>query len=309
MKELPVEISHPERILFPLSGLTKLNLAEYYDRIADRILPYSSNRPISIVRCPEGPDHACFFQKHRGPGMPETVEKKVKGEKEPLLTADSSKDILTFVQFGAIEFHAWGCTFDRIEEPDVMVFDLDPGPGVSWNKTIQAAEVLREYLSSLGMKPFAKISGGKGIHVVVPIVVGTIVWEVKVLAKAISESFDELVPGQFVTVMSKAKRAKRIFIDYLRNGRGSTSIVPYSVRSNAEASVSVPISWENLPKIKNPRQFTIQNVEEWLVPVEHDPWQNFLNDAYSVSPDIWQKVGVAAPEETALRKKGERLPG
>ena len=109
--------------------------------------------------------------------------------------------------------------------------------------------------------------------------------------------------------MSKAKRAKRIFIDYLRNGRGSTSIVPYSVRSNAEASVSVPISWENLPKIKNPRQFTIQNVEEWLVPVEHDPWQNFLNDAYSVSPDIWQKVGVAAPEETALRKKGERLPG
>ena len=299
MNELPIEISHPDRILFPLLGITKLNLAEYYDRMADRILPYIHNRPLSIVRCPDGSEHACFFQKHRGPGMPESVEKKVRGEKEPLLIAATSKDLLTFVQFGGIEFHAWGSTFEDIDEPDMMVFDLDPGPGISWKRTIEAAEVLREFLSSFGMQSFAKISGGKGIHAVVPIIRGELKWpQFKELAHAISTSLDSLVPGQFVTVASKQKREKKIFIDYLRNARGATSVVPYTVRANEDASVTIPISWDTLRGVKSARQFTVQNIDEWLVPPNEDPWKDFFKSANRISPDIWEKVGLTIPRQT-----------
>ena len=241
--------------------------------------------------------------------MPDIVEKLVEGEKEPLLTAETSMDLLTFVQFGALEFHVWGSSFNHIEEPDMVVFDLDPGPGVSWKKTIEAAEVLREFLKSLEMKSYAKLSGGKGIHVVVPIAVGSVGWEIKSLAKAIAEAFDRLVPGQFVTVMSKAKREKRIFIDYLRNGRGATSIAPYSVRSNPEASICVPIDWKDLPNITDPRQFTILNVDDWLVPIKDDPWQKFYRDAFSVKPDIWEKVGAPVPTEWQFSKVSSAIEG
>jgi bifunctional non-homologous end joining protein LigD len=295
MLELPITITHPDRILFPLVGVTKFDLAEYYFRMSERILPYIQNRPVSIVRCPEGVENPCFFQKHRGPGMPESLERKTSGEKEPLITAPTAKDILSLVQFGAIELHVWGSTFEQLEYPDVMVFDLDPGPHVTWDKTIESAEVLREFLKSLNLKSFAKISGGKGIHVVVPIAPGTVGWkEFKDLAHAISTSLDEMVPGQFVTVSSKEKRDKKIFIDYLRNGRGSTSVAPYTVRANEDATVAIPISWESLRDVKSPRQFGIRNIKEWLVPQSQDPWKNFFTSANIVDPGIWAKLGIDA---------------
>ena len=292
-KELSVTITHPERVLFPEPGITKLGLAEYYDRVAERMMPFMHNRPIAIVRCPDGPQKACFFQKHRGPGMPTTLEKEVKGEDEPLISVSNKDALLSLVQFGAIELHAWASTFEKIEQPDVMIFDLDPGPGVAWKTVIQSAEVLAEYLRTLGFKSFAKISGGKGIHVVVPIKPGSLDWDdFKNLAHAIANSLDAMIPDQFVTVASKAKREKKIFIDYLRNGRGSTAIVPYAVRANAEASVAVPISWEKLGGVRDPKAFTISNCEEWLKDLEDDPWKEIFTSATTVEKDIWERVGL-----------------
>lgn len=283
MKAMPITISHPERVLFPKSGLTKLDLAQYYEQVADRMLPYVSNRPLAIVRCPDGPAKPCFFQKHRGPGMPESLERDVKGENEPFLCARNEKELLTLVQFGAIEIHTWAGTFDRIEEPDMMTFDLDPGPGVEWKTVIESAEVLAEYLRSFDLKPFAKVSGGKGIHVVVPIKAGSLDWtEFKDFAHAVAVSLEAMIPGQFVTVMAKAKRSHRIFLDYLRNGRGSTAIVPYGVRANEEASVALPIAWDKLRSVKSPRQFTVSNASEWLAEFE-DPWKGFFASAVAVN--------------------------
>ena len=291
MKKLFVNITHPERILFPSVGITKAGLAQYYELVADRMMPYMDNRPISVVRCPEGPEKGCFFQKHIGPGMPDSLEISVVGEDQPLLAITSPSDLLSFVQFGAIEFHAWGSTFKAIEKPDVMIFDLDPGDGVPWKKVLEASEVVAEFLRSLDLVPFAKVSGGKGVHVVVPVKPGSLDWkEFKEFAHSVAKTLDNLVPGQFVTVASKAKRDEKIYIDYLRNGRGATAIVPYSVRSNDVASVSVPLSWEDLRKVESPKEFRVSNVAEWLKPESEDPWEDLFSSARNITKATLKKL-------------------
>lgn len=290
MRDLPISITHPERMLFPFAGLTKLDLAHYYDSVADQILPFLADRPLAIVRCPDGVSNKCFFQKHRGPGMPESIGKTADGEE--MLRIQSREDLLSLVQFGAIELHAWQSTFAHIEQPDMMVLDLDPGEGVSWSTVTEAAKVLREYLNSLELPSFPKISGGKGIHVVVPIRRGSLDWDsFKDLARAISESLDSMVPGQFVTTATKSKRAKKIFIDYLRNGRGATSIVPYSARANEDAAVSVAIDWERLSTIHSPRDFAIKNCRDWL-PEYKDAWAGFEKSAVKPGKALLAKLPV-----------------
>lgn len=293
MRKLPITITHPERILFPEAGITKQGLAEYYDSIFDLMLPWLKDRPLAIVRCPDGIQASCFFQKHAGIGMPESVSKLAKGEEEPFLTIAKREDLLNLAQFGAIEFHAWASTFKNLEKPDMMVLDLDPGPGVSWKTVVQAAEVTAAYIRSLGLTPFVKLSGGKGIHVVIPIEPGSLDWkQFKEFSQALAKNLDEMVPGQFVTVSTKAKRNNRIYIDYLRNGRGSTAIVPFSARTTPEASVSVPLSWNDLSQIDEPRQFTIANSQNWLSKVKDDPWKDLFNSATNVTQAQMEEVGL-----------------
>ncbi|HLO99211.1 MAG TPA: DNA ligase D [Fimbriimonas sp.] len=293
MEKLPVNITHPERILFPDSGVTKLALAEYYNLVAEKMMPWVNDRPLAIVSCPDGVANACFFQKHAGAGMPESVSKLARGEDEPFLTVSTKEDLLSMAQFGAVEFHAWASTFKNLEKPDVMVLDLDPGPGVKWKRVIEAAQVTGEYIRSLGITPFVKLSGGKGIHVVIPVKPGSLDWaQFKSFSHALAKNLDEMVPGQFVTVATKAKRQNRIYIDYLRNGRGATAIVPYSVRTTPEASVSVPLRWEELNQIEDPRQFTVSTVQEWISDFEKDPWEEFFSSATQVSSKMLIEVGL-----------------
>ncbi len=292
MKDLAVKISHPDKVLFEDSGITKLGVARYYDQIWERMEPWISDRPLAIVRCPDGPGKTCFFQKHKGPGMPDNVEVSVKGEEEPLLVAKDKNALLSLVQFGALEFHAWASRFDSIEEPDLMTLDLDPGPGVKWSTVIEAAKVMAEYVRHLGFIPFLKISGGKGVHVVVPIKRGSTDWTgFKEFAHATVLSLDKMVPRQFVTVSSKAKREGRIFLDYLRNGRGATAIGPFSVRANPEASVAIPLDWGDLDSVDNPRQFTVENVETWLPLVHKNPWKDLWKSARAINEKSWKLVG------------------
>lgn len=291
MKTLPVEITHPERVLFEDAGLTKLNLAEYYFKVADRMLPYLKDRPLAVVRCPDGAGESCFFQKHLSPGMSDELEEKVAGEPEPLIHIQTTEGLLEFAQFGGIEFHAWASTFSHLEKPDMMTLDLDPGPGVKWKTVIQAAEVTAEFVRSLGLVPFAKISGGKGVHVVVPIKAGSADWpQFKGFSKAICAMLDSLVPGQFVTVSNKAKRANKIYLDYLRNGRGSTAIVPFSARANPDASVAVPLNWSELKKVEDPREFKIANSDSWLKNLAMGEWDEIGSRGKAVTQKMLDAV-------------------
>ncbi len=267
-----IQITHPERVVYPEVGVTKQQLADYAALVAPLMLPFVVGRPLALVRCPEGVAHECFFQKHATAGMPAAMMRKTGHEDEEVLVIENEDDLFTLIQFGVIEIHTWGSRFPDVEKPDLMVFDLDTGPGVQWREVIQAAEVMRALLKELGLECFLKLSGGKGFHLAVPIEPGTLDWkEFKGFALQVAEALDLMVPNHFVTVMTKSKRTGRIFIDYLRNGRGATSVAPYSLRTHPEAPASVPIAWEDIRSVESAREYTLLNVNRWL-PTGEDPW-------------------------------------
>ena len=293
---LPIKLTHPDRVLFSDIGLTKQGLAEYYAKVADRMVEHIEGRALALVRCPEGVGEPCFFQKHLSPGMSKHLETKVSGEDEPVIIADTAEDVLEFVQFGGIEFHPWGSLAKSIESPDTMVFDLDPGPDVDWQAVVQATQAVGERLRDLGLFPFVKTSGGKGFHVVVPLKAGTIGWDdLKRFSRAVSVDMDKLVPGHFVTKMTKSIRAGKIFIDFFRNNRGSTSVAPYSVRAREGAPVSVPIEWNQVANLANAHSFTVLNVSDWLTSPDDDPWREFRKSAKKISAEAWRELGEAIP--------------
>lgn len=288
MAPLPIKITHPERVLFNDVGVTKGGLAEYYAKVGDGLLWWVKDRPLAVLRCPEGTDGECFVQKHASPGMPKQLSKVVHGEEEPVLIAHDIKAVLQLVQFGIIEFHCWGSSSRTVEQPDFFILDLDPAEDVPWAKVIEAAEVVEEYLRSLGMVPFVKTTGGKGLHVAVAVKRGSVTWDdLKAFTKQIALNLDKMVPGHFVTVMTKSKRTGRIFLDYLRNGRGATAVAPYSVRARAGAPVSVPVSWSQLRDVKSGSQFTVNNVDEWHL---GNPWNGFRESETSLTIGLRQKV-------------------
>lgn len=291
------KITHPERVMFPDSGVTKLDIAEYYEKMADRILQFIHDRPLALVRCPEGIEGECFFQKHISQGMLKTMERKGKPG-ETLVVVNTVEELLNLAQFSTIEIHNWGSKLPKIESPDLLIFDLDPGPGIDWKTVVQSAEVTREFLKNLGLPSFAKTTGGKGIHVVVPLKVGTVDWpELKKFAKAVTVALAGLVPNQFVTVSTKAKREKRIFIDYLRNGRGATAVAPYTVRMRPHAPVSVPVEWDELNDLKSAAEFRIMEVDSWLPSEKQDPWRDFEKSRTSITKKMISTLREYAPFE------------
>ena len=232
-----IRLSHPDRILFPDEKITKRDLAEYYSTIAAFILPHIVGQPLSLMRCPNGIKKSCFYQKHLGLSMPQSVAGIEINEGTGIATylvIDDLTGLISLVQLGVVEIHPWGSREDRLEQPDRLIIDIDPGEGVAWNNVVRAARHVRQRLEDLGLETFLRTTGGKGLHVVVPIA-RRVSWEnLKTFAKAFADSLVREQPDRYIAQPSKAKRAGKIYIDYLRNDRGATAVAPYSTGRDPE---------------------------------------------------------------------------
>lgn len=272
-----VVITHPERVVYPEQGLTKLDLAQYYEAVADWIFPYVAGRPLTLVRCPQGRKGQCFYQKHLTDSLPDALRGVVANEdEEEYVVLDDVAGLVSLVQMGVLEIHPWGSRAESLEKPDQIVFDLDPGPGIVWKQVIAAARAIRKRISSVKLESFVRTSGGKGLHVVIPLKPGSTWEKVKQFAKTMALDMQQEDPALYIATASKAKRNKKIFIDYLRNSRGATSVACYSTRSHAGAPVAMPLRWEELGKLKSPDQYTVENSLRRLSTVKTDPWDGFF---------------------------------
>ena len=262
-----VQITHPERVVFPRQKLSKGDVADYYRQMARWILPEIAGRPLSLLRCPDGVGKACFFQKHHGPGLGDAVHAvplQQKSGREDYVYIDDTRGLLQLVQMNTLELHPWGATVADPEHPDRLVFDLDPGEGVSWAQVKAGARDVRDRLQQVGLKSFVRLSGGKGVHVVVPLQPKAGWDEAKAFCEAFAQAMALEQPDRYVATMSKAKRGGVIFIDWLRNQRGATAVLPYSARSREGAPVAVPISWDELDGIKTAHPFAIGDAPELI---------------------------------------------
>jgi bifunctional non-homologous end joining protein LigD len=270
-----VRLTHPDKVLYPEQGITKRALAEYYDAVADWMLPHAGSRPISLVRCPMGRGKKCFFQRHAGSGIPPQIrEIQISGFEESgaYLYFTGKAGLIALVQMGVLEMHPWGSRIDKPDRPDRMIFDLDPGEGLAFGDVVTAARELRKFLEAIGLTSFVKTTGGKGLHLVVPIARRYSWTEVKTFAKAVGETMAAQSPEHYLTQISIAARRGRIFIDYLRNDPTSTAVAPYSTRAREGAPVAMPLFWEELSEKLNPADYGIRSVPEILQRRKQDPW-------------------------------------
>ncbi|OAP37869.1 ATP-dependent DNA ligase [Sinorhizobium glycinis] len=290
---LGVQISHPDRILFEGQGITKIDLARYYAVIADRMLPFAADHPVSLVRCPQGGQRHCFFQKHTNDAFPEAIREvpimEASGETENYMYVHDAKGLVAAVQMGTLEFHIWGATIDRLEKPDRLVFDLDPDPSVDFAAVKAAAATLRDELADIDLKTVAMVTGGKGVHVIVPLRPHAEWDEAKGFAKRVAQSFAERDPEHFVATMSKAKRKGRIFIDWLRNDRGATAIAPFSTRARAGGPVATPVGWDELESLDAANSFHIADIVE-RIEAGTDPWRDIGKIKQSLTKKVLDSV-------------------
>ncbi|THV17006.1 DNA ligase D [Rhizobium rhizophilum] len=271
-----VTLTHPDRLYWPEAGVTKEGLADYYALVWPRIAPFIVDRPLALLRCPEGHEKTCFFQKHGWRGMrKDIVTIRDPKDDEGHVGIRDLDGLLSLVQGAALEIHPWGSRAGDLERPDMVNIDLDPGPDVSWERVIAAAFEVRERFTALGLTGFVKTSGGKGLHVVAPLKPKAQWPEVKAAMKALADGMSVDSPGDYVSTVSKAKRKGKILIDYLRNGRGATAVAPYSTRARAGAPVSMPLSFDELGPAIGPNHFTVENVPARFAALDSDPWEDF----------------------------------
>jgi bifunctional non-homologous end joining protein LigD len=271
-------ITHPGKVLYPEQGITKGQIAEHYALAGERMLPYVGHRPLMLVRCPEGHHKECFFQKHAGQSLPEGVRRVPIQENEKIgqhMMVDSVEGIIGLLQMGALEIHMWGTKAEAVEKPDLMVLDLDPDTELPWEEVVRTAFEVRERLAGLGLRSFVKTTGGKGLHVVSPLVPGVTWDELKEFSHGIARAMVADAPDRFTSVMSKSRRKGKIYVDYLRNGRGATFIAPYSTRSRSGAPVSAPLSWKELTTDVRSDGFTLELMAGRLRAMRRDPWSGF----------------------------------
>jgi len=261
-----VKISNPDRVIYPENGLTKGDLADYYAAVAPNLLRWLANRPISLVRCPQGRAKYCFFQKHDAGSFGEHVKhvdvREKDGSVEPYLYVDDADGVLTCVQMGTIEFHGWGAPVADIEKPDRLVFDLDPDEGLGFEEVKKAAFDIKGHLADIGLTSWPLLSGGKGIHVVVPLIPKAEWPEVRSFAERFSRALAQAEPDRFTANLKKATRKGKIFLDYLRNQRGATAVLPYVARAREDAPVAAPVTWTELCDIENAKRWTIRDAAE-----------------------------------------------
>ncbi|HEY7141860.1 MAG TPA: DNA ligase D, partial [Methylomirabilota bacterium] len=273
-----VPISHPDRVIYPEDGITKVRLARYYAAVAEHILPHLRSRPAVLVRCPDGLGHECFYQKHAGPWAPPSLRRvriREKTKTGDYLVIEDVAGLVGLVQMGALEIHTWNAQADRLEAPDRLVFDLDPGPDVPWKTVLAGARLVRTSLEARGLVSFVKTTGGKGLHVVAPIEPGP-GWPACVyFAREVAEALVAEAPRAFTATMAKAARPGKIFLDYFRNQRGATSVAAYSSRARPGAPVSTPLTWKELDAVPAGNHFTIDTVERRLARLRTDPWAGY----------------------------------
>ena len=289
-----VRLSNPDKILYADMGLTKRGLAEFVAEIGDRLLRQVADRPVSLVRCPDGPGGSCFYQRHGFKGLPDDVEAvDLGGKKGETLVVRSVRGLVGLVQLGVLELHPWGARVDRPDHPDRMIIDLDPDEGLDFARVKAAAIDVRARLEDAGLRSFLKVTGGKGLHVVVPLSRRQDWVEVKTFGRALAEAMEADAPESYVASMSKAKRKGRIFIDFFRNDRGSTAIAAWSPRARPGAPVAVPIPWEDLPALTGADRFTVNSLRRRLAGgADNDPWAEMDSVSQSLTAKARKAVGL-----------------
>jgi bifunctional non-homologous end joining protein LigD len=272
------KVSHPDRVIDPSTGLKKLDLVRYYESVAEWILPHLKGRPVSLVRGPTGVGGELFFQKHGDklgiPGIRELDPALWPGH-QALLEIASVEALVGAAQMNVIEFHTWNSKTRHIDEPDRMIFDLDPGEGVKWGQLQEAALLTRALLTELGLESWLKTSGGKGLHIAVPLAPRLGYDTVKAFSKAVVEHLAKTIPSRFVAKSGGSNRVGKIFVDYLRNGHGATTAAAYSARARPGLGVSMPVDWEQLSALKGGAQWTVATAREYLSFQKLDPWAGY----------------------------------
>jgi bifunctional non-homologous end joining protein LigD len=290
-----IKLSNPTKLLYPEAGITKRDLAVFYESISDWILPHLRNRPLTLVRCPNGWEKTCFFQKHPDEKVDSALERvTVQESNGPTLymMANTVSALVALVQMGALELHPFGSSAPKLQCPDRIIFDFDPDDSVSWDTLVESVHLLKTLLEELGLKTFIKTTGGKGLHVVVPIRPSFGWDEIKNFTKAIAELLVKSFPERFVAVMTKSKRTGKIFVDYLRNADGATAVSAYSLRARAHAPVATPISWDELEHDIRRDYFNAKNIPQRLKTLEKDPWSGFFDLDQAVTKAMLKKVGL-----------------
>ena len=290
-----VRLTHPDRVLWPELGFTKLDLARFYEAIAESIVPHVAGRPLTLVRCPTGVGASCFYMKHSAVWAPEALRRVRIPEKRKIgeyLIADSLPALIGLVQMDVLEIHTWNSTIDHVEQPNRIVLDLDPGPEVRWPRVIEAARLLRSAFDALKLESFVKTTGGVGLHVVVPLVPQAGWNECLAFARSVAEAIERQSPRLYTTAFPKAGRERKILLDYLRNNRTNTSVAAFSTRAKPRASVSVPLAWDELSPRLRSDHFTVNNLGERLAKLKEDPWRPYWRCKQHLAPKLLQAIAA-----------------
>jgi len=290
-----IRISHPDRLIYPDLGISKIELARYYDEIAEWVVPHVAARPLTLVHCPAGIAAPCIYLKHAkawGPTALRRVKIQEKTKIGEYLVADSIAAVVSLAQMGIVEIHTWNSTADDVDRPNRMVWDLDPGPAVSWKQVVKAARLVREVLKTLGLASWVKTTGGRGLHVVAPITRSRTVDQCLDFSRDVSEAIVRTNQTLYTTTFAKRGRERKILIDYLRNNRTNTSISAFSPRARPGATVSMPLDWEDLGR--SPSTFTLSTVPRRLRRLRADPWIKYWT--------CRQGISAASVEAIRLRR-------
>ncbi|APD13314.1 non-homologous end-joining DNA ligase [Pandoraea pulmonicola] len=290
---LPMKITHGDRVMDTQSGVTKAELAAYYNAVSQWMLPQLDERPFAVLRAPEGIGGEMFFQKHAAKTMRgvRELDPSLDPDHQPLMQIDDVRGLVGAVQMGTVEFHTWNARSDLIERPDRVIFDLDPGKGVEFAQIRDGAELIRSLMEELGLEVFVKTSGGKGLHVVAPLA-RRHDWELaKGFAERVARHMARVFPDRFTATMGPKHRVGKCFIDYLRNYRGATTVCAYSARAREGMAVSMPIAWEELPDLRSADQWNVRNALDRLSALKRDPWADYEKAARQrVTKEILERL-------------------
>jgi bifunctional non-homologous end joining protein LigD len=302
--QLPLgfELTNLDKVLYPEQGITKAQLIAYLAVVSEWMLPQLADRPLTLVRCPEGRHKPCFFQKKILAGSPKPIGtvklREEDGSLVDYMKVNDMPGLVGLAQLGTLEIHTWGCHADKVERPDLMVFDLDPDAGMHWDRVALAALETRRRLGELGFTSFVKTTGGKGLHVCAP-VKRTIDWDnFKAFTKAFADNMAADEPALYTSNVTKAARKGRIFVDYLRNGRNATFITPYSPRARPHAPVATPITWDELARGIDPTTFTTTTIPQRLAQLAHDPWRGIDDVDQTITAAAWRALGTKPTKST-----------
>jgi bifunctional non-homologous end joining protein LigD len=280
-------------MLYPDPHVTKLDLARYYERIADWVVPHVAGRPLTLVRCPEGLAGSCFYVKHSKTWAPEPLRRVHIREKTKVgeyLVADDLAGVVALVQMGVLEIHTWSSMAADVERPNRLIVDLDPGAAVDWPRVVAAARLVRQALGALDLDSYCKTTGGRGLHVVAPLVPHAGWDDCLTFTRLLSEALERADPESYTTNFSKRGRQNKILLDFLRNNRANTSVAAYSGRAREGAPVSVPLSWDELRPSLKPAAFTVTSVPGRLARLAADPWKGYWSSRQSLTPRLLRAV-------------------